>query len=145
MRDSTWLFLDEVPGGTLYTPAPATISGHFRGQVPDDPARTLASLRDIARALDPNVPVTQAQTMAERIDRSVNLRRALVALLGVLGGVTLMLAAIGIYGVTAHGVSARTREVGIRMALGARAADVLRLIVRENIDCHSSASPSVSF
>jgi ABC-type antimicrobial peptide transport system permease subunit len=79
------------------------------------------------------VPVTQAQTMAERIDRSVNLRRALVALLGVLGAVTLMLAATGIYGVTAHGVLVRTREIGIRMALGARAADVLRLIVRENI------------
>ena len=133
VRDSTWLFLDEVPGGTLYFPLPPTSAAVFAVRSGDDPARTLASLRDIARALDPNVPVTQAQTMAERIDRSVNLRRALVALLGVLGAVTLMLAAIGIYGVTAHGVSVRTREVGIRMALGARAADVLRLIVRENI------------
>jgi predicted permease len=133
VRDSTWLFLDEVPGGTLYLPLPPPSAAVFAVRSRDDPARTLASLRDIARALDPNVPVTQAQTMAERIDRSVNLRRALVALLGVLGAVTLMLAATGIYGVTAHGVSVRTREVGIRMALGARAADVLWLIVRENI------------
>jgi len=133
VRDSTWLFLDEVPGGTLYLPLPPPSAAVFAVRSRDDPARTLASLRDIARALDPNVPVTQAQTMTERIDRSVNLRRALVALLGVLGAVTLMLAAIGIYGVTAHGVSVRTREVGIRIALGARAADVLRLIVRENI------------
>jgi len=133
VRDSTWLFLDEVPAGTLYFPLPPRSAAVFAVRSREDPAKTLASLRDIARALDPNVPVTQAQTMAERIDRSVNLRRALVALLGVLGAVTLILAAIGIYGVTAHGVSVRTREVGIRMALGARAADVLRLIVRENV------------
>jgi predicted permease len=133
VRDSTWLFLDEAPAGTLYLPLPPASAAVFAVRFRDDPRRTLASLRDIARELDPNVPVTQAQTMTERIDRSVDLRRALVALLGVLGAMTLILAAIGIYGVTAHGVSVRTREVGIRMALGARGADVLRLIVRENI------------
>jgi putative ABC transport system permease protein len=133
VRDSTWLFLDEAPAGTLYLPLPPASAAVFAVRFGDDPRRTLASLRDIARELDPNVPVTQAQTMTERIDRSVDLRRALVALLGVLGAMTLILAAIGIYGVTAHGVSVRTREVGIRMALGARGADVLRLIVRENV------------
>ena len=71
--------------------------------------------------------------MEERIRRSVNLRRALVSLMGVLGALTLLLASVGIYGVAAHSVSTRTREVGIRMSLGARATDVLRLIVRENL------------
>jgi ABC-type antimicrobial peptide transport system permease subunit len=63
----------------------------------------------------------------------VNLQRAVVSLLGVLGGLTLLLATVGLYGVAAHSVSLRTREVGIRMSLGARAADVFRMIVRENL------------
>jgi putative ABC transport system permease protein len=117
----------------LYLPLPPSSAAVFVVRSKGDPTQTLASLKDIARSLDADLPVTQAQTMAERIHRSVNLRRALVALLGVLGGVTLLLAAVGIYGVAAHGASVRTREVGIRMALGARAADVLRLIVRENL------------
>jgi putative ABC transport system permease protein len=133
VRDSRWLFLDEAPSGTLYLPLPPSSAAVFAVRSEGDPTQTLASLRDIARTLDPDVPVTQAQTMAERIHRSVNLRRALVALLSVLGGVTLLLAAVGLYGVAAHGASVRTREVGIRMALGARAADVRRLIVRENL------------
>ena len=70
--------------------------------------------------------------MAERMRRSVNLQRAVVSLLGVLGSLTLLLASVGIYGVAAHSVSLRTREIGIRMSLGARATDVLRMIVREN-------------
>jgi ABC-type antimicrobial peptide transport system permease subunit len=71
--------------------------------------------------------------MDERMRRSVNLRRAGVSLLAVLGSLTLLLASVGIYGVAAHSVSMRTREVGIRMSLGARAADVLRMVVRENV------------
>ncbi|HWB17806.1 MAG TPA: ABC transporter permease [Vicinamibacterales bacterium] len=133
VRDSTWLSLDEAPSGTLYLPLPPASAAVFVVRSKGDPTQTLASLKDIARGLDADLPVTQGQTMAERIHRSVNLRRALVALLGVLGGVTLLLAAVGIYGVAAYGASVRTREVGIRMALGARAADVLRLIVRENL------------
>jgi ABC-type antimicrobial peptide transport system permease subunit len=71
--------------------------------------------------------------MEERIRRTVNIRRAVVSLLGVLGGLTLVLASVGIYGVAAHSVSMRTREVGIRLSLGARAADVLRMIVWEQL------------
>lgn len=71
--------------------------------------------------------------MEERIRRTVNVRRAVVSLLGVLATLTLLLAAVGIYVVTAHSVSLRTREVGIRMSLGARGVDVLRMVVRENL------------
>jgi putative ABC transport system permease protein len=56
-----------------------------------------------------------------------------VSLLGVLGTLTLLLASVGIYGVAAHSVSMRTREVGIRISLGARATDVLLMIVRQNL------------
>jgi putative ABC transport system permease protein len=98
-----------------------------------DGRAALSSLTAIARDLDPSLPLFKLQTMDERIRRSLNLRRAVVSLLGVLGGLTLLLASIGIYGVATHSVSARIREIGIRMSLGARAADVLRMIVRENL------------
>jgi len=133
VRDSTWMFLDEAPSGGLYLPLAPSSAAVFAVRSHGNETQTLARLREVARTLDPDVPVTQAQTMEQRIHRSVNLRRAMVALLGVLGAVTLLLAAVGLYGVTAHSASARTREVGIRMALGARGLDVLRLIVRENL------------
>jgi ABC-type antimicrobial peptide transport system permease subunit len=90
-------------------------------------------LTNIAHDLDPNLPLVKLQTLDEQIHRSVNLQRAVASLLGVLGGLTLLLATVGLYGVAAHSVSLRTREVGIRMSLGARAADVFRMIVRENL------------
>jgi ABC-type antimicrobial peptide transport system permease subunit len=90
-------------------------------------------LTDIARDLDPDLPLFKVQTLEENMRHSVNLQRAVASLLGVFGGLTLLLAAIGIYGVAAHSVSLRTREVGIRMSLGARAMDVSRMFVREGL------------
>jgi predicted permease len=132
-RDAKYLFLTETPQGAFYVPLPPSSSGTFAIRTNGSSRAALASLADIARDLDPDLPLSRAQTMEERIRRTVNLRRAAVSLLGVLGAVTLLLASVGIYGVAAHSVSMRTREVGIRMSLGARAGDVLRMIVRENM------------
>jgi predicted permease len=132
-QDAKYLFLTESPLGAYYAPLPLSSDGTFVIRTTGSARALLASVTAIARDLDPDLPVARAQTMDERIRRTVNLRRAVVSLLGVLGTLTLLLAAVGIYGVAAHGVSMRTREVGIRMALGARAHDVLRLIVRENL------------
>jgi putative ABC transport system permease protein len=90
-------------------------------------------LTNIAHDLDADLPLVAPQTLDEQIHRSLNLPRAVASLLGVLGGLTLLLAAVGLYGVAAHSVSLRTREVGIRMSLGARGADVFRMIIRENL------------
>jgi ABC-type antimicrobial peptide transport system permease subunit len=93
----------------------------------------LSSLANFAHDLDPNLPLITLQTLDERIHGSVNLQRAAASLFSVLGGLTLLLAAVGLYGVAAHSVSLRTREVGIRISLGARGTDVFRMIVRENL------------
>ncbi|HZM59476.1 MAG TPA: ABC transporter permease [Vicinamibacterales bacterium] len=130
-RDAKFLSLTESARGTYYVPLrPAAAT--FVARTTGAPQAALAAMRDIARDLDPDLPASAAQTMDERIRRTVNLQRAVVAMLGVLGSLTLLLASVGIYGVAAHNVSMRTREVGIRMSLGARGGDVLRMIVREN-------------
>lgn len=131
--DAKYLSLTESPLGGYYLPLPTHTGGTFVIRTTGSPRALLASLTDIARDLDPALPIVRAQTMEERIHRTVNLRRAGVSLLGVLGTLTLLLASVGIYGVAAHSVAMRTREVGIRMSLGARARDVLLMIVRENL------------
>ena len=130
-RAAKFLSLTESARGTYYVPLKQA-AATFVARTAASPQAALSAMRDIANDLDPDLPVSAAQTMDERIRRSVNLRRAVVALLGVLGSLTLLLASVGIYGVAAHNVSMRTREVGIRMSLGARGGDVLRMIVREN-------------
>jgi putative ABC transport system permease protein len=132
VRDSKFLSLTESARGAYYVPlrSPAAT---FVVRTAGTPEATLSALRGVARDLDPDLPVSQAQTMADRIRRTVNLRRAVVSLLSVLGVLTLVLASVGIYGVAAHSVSMRIREVGIRMSLGARGSDVLRMIVRETL------------
>ena len=132
-RDAKYLYLTESPLGAYYVPQSPRSAGTLVVRTDGNPRTTLAAVTNVARDLDPDLPLFRAQTMEDRIRRTVNLRRALVSLLGVLGALTLLLASIGIYGVAAHSVSMRTREVGIRMSLGARSADVLRMIVRENL------------
>ena len=132
-QDAKYQFLTESPVGAYYVPLPSASGGMFVIRTSGSPRAALASVTDIARHVDPDLPIASGETMETRIRGTVKLRRAVVSLLGVLGALTLLLAAVGLYGVAAHSVSVRTREVGIRISLGARTSEVLRMIVRENL------------
>jgi predicted permease len=133
--DAKYTRLTEEPRGAYYAPvwqraaSPLSLVVRTSG---DSPA-VLSMLADIAHSLDRNLPLFRAQTLEDSLHRTVNLQRAAASLLGVFGALALILASIGVYGVVAHSVSMRTREVGIRMSLGARAADVFRMFVRESL------------
>jgi putative ABC transport system permease protein len=98
-----------------------------------DPRAVAAMVRDQLRAVDPAVSLSNMATMSELISRSVSGRRFSTLLLAAFAAVALTLATIGIYAVIAYSVTQRTQEIGIRMALGAQAGDILKIIVKQGM------------
>jgi predicted permease len=96
-----------------------------------DPSAMFQTLRRALREVEPNLPISGMQAFAERVDRSLTNERLIASLSIVFGVLATLLAMIGLYGVMAYSVTRRTREIGIRMALGALASNVARMILRE--------------
>ncbi|MDQ3069064.1 MAG: FtsX-like permease family protein [Acidobacteriota bacterium] len=98
-----------------------------------DPMAILPSIRGVLRELDPDQPLYAIQTLDEAMRASVFEQRLVLILLAAFASVALSLACVGVYGVVSYSVSSRTREIGIRMALGADRRGVVRLVVRQSL------------
>jgi predicted permease len=97
------------------------------------PEAAAGTVRAVLSKMDPELAITQPSTMEELFFKSLGQQRLTTTLLGVFAGVAFLLATIGIYGAVAYTVAQRTGEIGVRMALGAQTADVLRMIVRQGM------------
>jgi macrolide transport system ATP-binding/permease protein len=134
-KDSKYENVRETPKPFFYVPQRQNFSRgaglYIRTRLRPETMAT-ALVREV-RALDPDLALYEVITLQEQVDRSTSPQQVAVTLVGTLGGLALLLAAIGLYGVMSYAVSQGTREMGIRMALGAGASNLLRLVMSRGL------------
>jgi putative ABC transport system permease protein len=121
--------LDGV-GGNSYG---VDVGGNFYVRVRGTPGQAAQAIRSIVHDADPALPITDFRTVDEQVGRSLNTERLLATLCGAFGALALLLSLVGLTGVMSFLVTQRTREIGIRMALGARGAAAVWLVLRDAV------------
>lgn len=133
VSDAKYRSLREPVPPTVYYPA---VDGFYPGfnlhvRTPQRPESMIAPVREVLRSLDPEMPIVEVRTLREEVEASLWQERLLAWLSTIFGGIAALLAGIGLYGALDYAVKCRTREIGVRMALGARPARIASLLSGE--------------
>jgi predicted permease len=135
VKDSKYLSVTEGARRMMFLPLEQSYRREMRLHIrtAQEPAGLMAAIRREVQALDPNLPVYNIRTLEEQKDRSLYTARLAATLLSIFGGLALLLASVGLYGVMAYVVGQRRREIGIRLALGASSREIFRLVIKEGM------------
>jgi predicted permease len=133
-RDVKYNSVRDSAPPTMFTPTrQSRLGGMIEVRTAGSPNAVMPTIRETVRAIDPNMPVMDMSTQMDQIEERFMQERVFANAYVLFGGLALTLAALGLFGLMSYSVARRTNEIGIRMALGARSQDVLRLIMRESM------------
>jgi predicted permease len=135
VRDAKYNNVREAVPPTMYTPYQQGYSGSvtFEVRTAGDPLAAIPAVREAVRAVDPNVPIINLTTQQAEVENRFQQERLFAQAGTVFGGLALLVASVGLFGLMSYSAARRTNEIGIRMALGAARADVLQLVMRESM------------
>ena len=133
VQDAKYQSLDEAPMAMAYYPHAQRFGylNNFEVNITGQPGSALAAIRSAIKEVNRNLPIDEVVTMSDHLDRSLVQQRLIARLSGFFGVTALFLACIALYGILSYAVARRTNEIGIRMALGARTAKIIWLVLRE--------------
>jgi putative ABC transport system permease protein len=135
-KTGKYMFVAEAPSDFIYVPQRQRKQRDMVmvAQSVGDPTMLVTPLREVVRGLDPNMPIFNVRTMERFYEmRAVSIFRVLLTIVGAMGLMGLGLAIVGLYGLVAYAAARRTREIGIRMAIGATRETVLRMVLRQGV------------
>ena len=135
VADTKYNSLRDPAPPTMYVPYPQAhpVQAAFEVRTAADPLGAVPSIRDAVHQVDPDLPLIGMSTQAEQIERRFAQEKVFAQAYALFGGLALVVASVGLFGVMSYSVSRRTNEIGIRMALGAERRDVLRLVIGESM------------
>jgi predicted permease len=135
VRDAKYDSVRDPAPPTMYVPAAQTRFGNavLEIRTAGAPASSATAVREAVRQVDPNLPTIDVSTQLEQIERRFAQEKVFATAYALFGAVAVVLAAVGLFGLMSYSVARRTNEIGIRMALGARSQDVVRLVLGESL------------